>query len=48
MKGFHTIQQPLCRDDLIKKVDLLDFYMHFLIGEASHKYMRLMWEGKEY
>ena len=26
-------------------VDLRDFYMHFLIAEAGHKYMWFMWEG---
>ena len=48
MKGQHTIQQLICRSDLITKVDLSDFYMHFLIGHADRKYMLLMWEGKKY
>ena len=33
---------------LITKVDLSDFYMHFLIGQADRRYMRFMWEGKKY
>ena len=30
------------------KVDLSDFYMHFLISQADSRYMRFMWEGKKY
>ena len=33
---------------MITKVDLSDFYMHFLIGHADRMYMRFMWEGKKY
>ena len=29
MGGLHTIQQLIRRNDLITKVDLSDFYMHF-------------------
>ena len=36
------------RNDLITKVDLNDFYMHFLIGHADRLYMRFMREGKKY
>ena len=46
--GLHTIPQLICRNDLITKVDLSDFYMHFLIGHADRRYMRFMWEGKKY
>ena len=48
MEGLHTIPQLIRRDDLITKVDLSDFYMHFLISNADRKYMRFMWEGKKY
>ena len=48
MEGLHTIQQLIRRDHLITKVDLSDFYMHFLIGHADRRYMRFMWEGKKY
>ena len=48
MEGLHTIQQLICRNDLITKVDLSDFYMHFLIGHSDRTYMRFMWEGKKY
>jgi len=48
MEGLHTIQQLIRRNDYITKVDLSDFYMHFLIGKADRRYMRFMWEGKKY
>ena len=48
MEGLHTIQQLIRRNDYITKVDLSDFYMHFLIGKADCRYMRFMWEGKMY
>ena len=40
MEGLHTVQQLIRRDDLITKVDLSDFYMHFLIGKTDRRYMR--------
>ena len=46
MEGLHTVQQLICRNNLITKIDLSDFYMHFLIGKADRRYMRFMWEGK--
>ena len=42
MEGLHTIQQLICHNDLITKVDLRDFYMHFFIGHTDRKYMRFM------
>ena len=48
MEGLHTIQQLLCYDDLITKVDLSDFHMHVLIGTAGGRYIRFMWDGKKY
>ena len=48
MEGLHTIRQLIRRNDLITKVDLSDFYMHFWIGWADGRYMRFMWEGKKY
>ena len=36
------------RSDHITKVDLNDFYMHFLIGQADRRYMRFMWEGRKF
>ena len=48
MEGLHTIQQLIRRNDYITKVDLTDFYMHFLIGKADRRYMRFMWEGKKF
>ena len=48
MEGLHTIPQLIRRDDLITKVDLSDFYMHFLISNADRRYMRFMWKGKKY
>ena len=39
MKGLHTTKQLICRNDCITKVDLSDFYMHFLIGKADRTYM---------
>ena len=48
MEGLHTVRQLICRNDLITKVDLSDFYMRFLIGHADCRYMQFMWEGKKY
>ena len=48
MEGVHTIPQLICRNDYITKVDLRDFYMHFLIGQADYKYMRFIWEGRKF
>ena len=48
MKGLHTIRLLIHRNDLITKVDLSNFYMHFLIGHADRTYMWFMWEGKKY
>ena len=46
MEGLHTIQQLIRCNELITKVDLSDFYMHFRIGHADCRYMRFMREGK--
>ena len=46
MEGLHTIEQLIRRNDLITKVDLSDFYMHFLIGQADGRYMWFMWEAR--
>ena len=48
MEGLHTIQQLIRRNDYITKVDLDDFYMHFLIGQANRRYMWFMWEGTKF
>ena len=48
MEGLHTIQQLLRRNDCITKVDLSDFYMHFLTSQADRRYMRFMWEGGKF
>ena len=42
MEGLHTIQQLIRRNNYITKVDLSDFYMHFLFGKADRRYMRFM------
>ena len=46
MEGLCTIQQILHRNDLVTKIDLSNFYMHFLIGTVSRSSMQLMWKGK--
>ena len=48
MEGLHTIQQLIRRNNYITKVDLGNFYMHFLIGQADCRYMRFMWEGRKF
>ena len=48
MERLHTIHQLLCRNDYITKVDLSDFYMHFLIGQADRRYMRFIREGRKF
>ena len=45
MEGLHTIRQLIRRNDLITKVDLSDFYMHFLICEAGGRYMWFIWRA---
>ena len=30
------------------KIDLSDFYMHFLIGKADRKYIWFIWEGRKF
>ena len=35
------IKQLPCCNELMNKVDLSDFYMHFLIGKAGRTYMRV-------
>jgi len=48
MEGLHTVQSLIRRNDYITKVDLSDFYMHFLIGKTDRRYMRFMWEGRKF
>ena len=48
MEGLRTIQQLICRNDYITKVDLSDFYMDFLIGKADRGCMQFMWEDKSF
>ena len=48
MEGLYTIRQLLRGNGYITKVDLSDFYMHFLIGQADRRYMRFMWEGRKF
>ena len=48
VEGLHMIQQLMCCNDYITKVDLSNFYMHFLIGKANQRYMQFMWEGRKY
>ena len=48
MEGLHTIQRLLCRNNYTTKLDLSDFYMHFLISQADHKCMQFMWEGVKF
>ena len=48
MEGLHTIQQLIRRNNYITKVDLSDFYMHFLISKADCRYMRFMSDGRKF
>ena len=48
METLHTIQQLIHCNDYITKVDLSDFYMHFLISKADRSYMRFMREGRKF
>ena len=48
MGGLRTIQQLIRRNNLITKVNLSNFYMHFLIRQTDSRYMRFMLEGKKY
>ena len=48
MKKLPTIQHLIRRDDLVTKLDLNDFYMHFLIDEYDSGHMQFMWEGRKY
>ena len=48
IEGLHMMQQLLHRDNYITDMDLSNFYMHFLTGQADHRYMRFMWEGRKF
>ena len=48
MEGLRTVQQLIYCNNLITKVDLSDFYMHFLISKVDCRYMQFMWEGKKF
>ena len=48
MEELHTTQQLLRRNNSITKVNLSNFYMHFLIGKADRRCMQFMWEGKKF
>ena len=45
MEGLHTVTQLLLRNDYITKIDISDFYHHFLLRQQDSKSMRFMWEG---
>ena len=47
-RGFTPFSRLIRRNNLITKVDLSDFCMHFLIGKANCRYMRFMWEAGKY
>ena len=48
MEGLHTVSQMAHRNDLLTKVDISDFYHHFLLRLNDRKCTRFMWEGKKY
>ena len=48
MEGLHTVAQLLRRNDYITKIDISDFYHHFLLRRKDSKSMRFMWEGVKY
>ena len=48
IEGLHTVAQLLRRNDYITKIDISDFYYHFLLRQQDSKSMRFMWEGVKY
>ena len=44
MEGLHTAAQMIRRNDYMK-IDISDFYHHFLLCREDSKVMRFMWEG---
>ena len=48
MEGLHTVAQMLRRNDYMTKIDISDFYHHFLLCRQDSKVMRFMWEGVKY
>ena len=48
MEGLHTVAQMLRRNDYMTKIDISDFYHHFLLQQQDSRYMRFMWEGVKY
>ena len=42
MEGLHTVAQLLRRNDYITKIDISDFYHHFLLRRQDSKSMRFM------
>ena len=47
MEGLRTIQQFAPATIIPSKVDLSDFYTHFLISKADRRYMRFTREGRK-
>ena len=48
MEGLHTVAQMLRRNDYMTKIDISDFYHHFLLCRQDSKVMRFMCEGVKY
>ena len=48
MEGLHTVAQLLRRNDYLTKIDISDFYHHFLLRRKDGRSMRFMWEGVKY
>ena len=45
MEGLHTVAAMLRRNDYMTKIDISDFYYHFLLCSHDSKVMRFMWKG---
>ena len=45
MEGLHTVAEMLRRNDYMTKIDISDFYHHFLLCRQDSKVMQFMWEG---
>ena len=42
MEGLHTVAQMLRRNDYMTKIDISDFYHHFLLCRHDSKVLRFM------
>ena len=48
MRGLHTLEQILRRNDYMTKMDLSDYDFHYRIHPKHRRYVRFMFDRREY